>query len=70
MAGHAQLIFFMTECSKTQIRLTRPIFSSPLGSVANSGLLGIYITASGRGQCRIYNNCSGTDIIKPVLVYS
>ena len=24
MAGHAQLIFVMTECSKTQIRLTRP----------------------------------------------
>ena len=26
MAGHAQLKFVMTECSKTQIRLTRPIF--------------------------------------------
>ena len=25
MAGHAQLKFLMTECSKTQIRLTRPI---------------------------------------------
>ena len=25
MAGHAQLKFVMTECSKTQIRLTRPI---------------------------------------------
>ena len=25
MAGHAQLKFFMTECSKTQSRLTRPI---------------------------------------------
>ena len=25
MAGHAQLNVFMTECSKTQIRLTRPI---------------------------------------------
>ena len=25
MAGHAQLQFVMTECSKTQIRLTRPI---------------------------------------------
>ena len=25
MAGHAQLNFVMTECSKTQIRLTRPI---------------------------------------------
>ena len=24
MAGHAQLKFFMTECSKTQIRLTQP----------------------------------------------
>ena len=24
MAGHAQLKFVMTECSKTQIRLTRP----------------------------------------------
>ena len=24
MAGHAQLQFVMTECSKTQIRLTRP----------------------------------------------
>ena len=27
MAGHAQLKFVMTECSKTQIRLTRPICS-------------------------------------------
>ena len=26
MAGHAQLKFTMTECSKTQIRLTRPIW--------------------------------------------
>ena len=26
MAGHAQLKFVMTECSKTQIRLTRPNF--------------------------------------------
>ena len=25
MAGHAQLTFVMTECSKTQIRLTGPI---------------------------------------------
>ena len=25
MAGHAQLKFFMTECSKTQIRLTGPM---------------------------------------------
>ena len=25
MAGHEQLKIFMTECSKTQIRLTRPI---------------------------------------------
>ena len=24
LAGHAQLKFVMTECSKTQIRLTRP----------------------------------------------
>ena len=28
MAGHAQLKFFMTECSKTQIRLTRPKYRS------------------------------------------
>ena len=27
MAGHAHLKFVMMECSKTQIRLTRPIFS-------------------------------------------
>ena len=27
MAGHAQLKFVMTECSKTQIRLTRPIYT-------------------------------------------
>ena len=26
MAGHAQLKFVMTECSKTQIRLTGPIY--------------------------------------------
>ena len=26
MAGHAQLKFVMTECSKTQIRLTRPVY--------------------------------------------
>ena len=28
MAGHAQLKFVMTECSKTQIRLTRPKWRS------------------------------------------
>ena len=27
MAGHAQLKFVMTECSKTQIRLTRHTYS-------------------------------------------
>ena len=30
MAGHAQLKFVMTECSKTQIRLTGLIFSVTL----------------------------------------
>ena len=30
MAGHAQLKFVMTECSKTQIRLTGPIYSRSL----------------------------------------
>ena len=29
MAGHARLKFVMTECSKTQIRLARPIFTRP-----------------------------------------
>ena len=28
MDGHAQLKFVMTECSKTQIRLTRPIYKN------------------------------------------
>ena len=32
MAGHAQLKLVMTECSKTQIRLTRPIKSSASSS--------------------------------------
>ena len=30
MAGHAQLKFVMTECSKTQVRLTRHILSVPI----------------------------------------
>ena len=30
MAGHAQLKFVMTECSKTQIRLTRHIFNEKI----------------------------------------
>ena len=30
MAGHAQLKFVMTECSKTQIRLTRSNYFSKL----------------------------------------
>ena len=30
MAGHAQFKFVMTECSKTQIRLTRPIYQMTL----------------------------------------
>ena len=34
MAGHAQLKFIMTECSKTQISLTGPIYRSYItGSV-------------------------------------
>ena len=37
MAGHAHLKFVMTECSKTQIRLTRPSFScSFLGCLASN----------------------------------
>ena len=36
MAGHAQLKFFKTECSKTQIRLTRPYACA---SVNNNNLL-------------------------------
>ena len=32
MAGHAQLKFVMTECSKTQIRLTRPIYDLTSGT--------------------------------------
>ena len=28
MAGHARLKFVTTECSKTQIRLTRPIYQT------------------------------------------
>ena len=32
MAGHAQLKFVMTECSKTQIRLTRLIYIPPENS--------------------------------------
>ena len=30
MAGHAQLKFVMTECSKTQIRLTGPIYNDTI----------------------------------------
>ena len=33
MAGHAQLKFVMTECSKTQIHLTRHIYILPLFQV-------------------------------------
>ena len=33
-AGHAQLKFVMTECSKTQIRLTRPNLNTTLPKVA------------------------------------
>ena len=33
MAGHAQLKFVMTECSKTQIRLTGLIFSTDLNDL-------------------------------------
>ena len=33
MSGHAQLKFVMTECSKTQIRLTRPIWWWPFFSL-------------------------------------
>ena len=35
MAGHAQLKFVMTECSKTQIRLTGLICFGPLGSISS-----------------------------------
>ena len=37
MAGHAQLKFVMTECSKTQIRLTRPIFLCLLLTIIRGG---------------------------------
>ena len=39
MAGHAQLKFVMTECSKTQIRLTRPIWFLCLNYVSMSECL-------------------------------
>ena len=38
MAGHAQLKFVMTECSKTQIRLKRPILSILFYSIAEKSL--------------------------------
>ena len=47
MAGHAQLKFVMTECSKTQIRLTGPIndvllikkIKSKIGMVKKASIL-------------------------------
>ena len=39
MAGHAQLKFVMTECSKTKICLTQPIFSDNLTRTCRNGIL-------------------------------
>ena len=38
MAGHAQLKFVMTECSKTQIRLTRLIYKHSRSSMQKSAI--------------------------------
>ena len=51
MAGHAQLKFVMTECSKTQIRLTRPKWHCKKGHVIqwnSSSVLGLQYTINYR----------------------
>ena len=42
MAGHAQLKFVMTECSKTQIRLTGPINAFELVVLTNLIVAGFH----------------------------
>ena len=45
MAGHAQLKFVMTECSKTQIHLTRPISFRPNIKTDNAVYSASYLSA-------------------------
>ena len=45
MARHAQLKFVMTECSKTQIRLTRPMSSNVVPIITLRQVLGVGNTA-------------------------
>ena len=54
MAGHAQLKFVMTECSKTQIRLTRPIcwFNTAARVACNHRLNSICMMCFQIGRCR------------------
>ena len=41
MSGHVQLKFVMMECSKTQIRLTRPIWHYAVQQIADKDNYGI-----------------------------
>ena len=43
MAGHAQLKFVMTECSKTQIRLTGPNLQESAGIVVLDQSVGVIV---------------------------
>ena len=52
MAGHAQLKFFMMECSKTQIRLMRPNWSAHQHSLISVSLL-IYLVVKDCKQGRL-----------------
>ena len=54
MAEHAQLKFVMTECSKTQIRLTRPkwlIIFKTYNNYSNMHTLGIVSSLSSKIHC-------------------
>ena len=77
MAGHAPLKFFMTKCSKTQIRLTRPILKSAAATVTIFwtilvsrhlilGFLGRNLYACPQGiKAAAYKG-----LVRPVLEYS
>ena len=56
MAGHAQLKFVMTECSKTQIRLTGLIWCLCLQASASIMELSIQRGSSGRMPVTTYVN--------------
>ena len=67
MAGHAQLKFVMTECSKTQIRLTQSKCYKITMSISFQAANNLTVLAREEGACQIIIQQGGLTKLKELL---